>query len=205
MTKEEMMMQMKGFMELQKKLREAGPDTEMSGGCPALDEDTKAEIAEALDELSDLLYDGADLITRVSELLSGDAADEDAFEDEDEDLDDECPVVMVAVPGMPVQLMSLEDALCMFPGREAEQTFRCYDINDCLTLHFMASAFETDDEIVIVTPVFIGRTDADGVCEELTMKDFFTGAVFLAEHSRNFKTMNGKPCCGFALPKEKED
>lgn len=203
MTKEEMMMQMKGFMELQKELRAAGTEAEMSGGCPAMDEETKAEIAAALDDLSDLLYDGADLISHISALISGDIADEDDFEDEDSD--DECPLVMTAVPGMPVQLMSLEDALCMFPGREAEQTFRCYDINDSLTLHFMTSAFETDDEIMIVTPVFIGRSDEDGVCEELTMKDFFAGAVFLTEHSRNFKTMSGRPCCGFALPKEKED
>lgn len=211
MTKEEMMMQMKNLLGLQRKAREM-EQLAASEACPALPAAAKAEIAEVLEELAEMFCDSAVLISHISDILIGkddpwDLDEDDEWDDEGEDYVAANPLVIFAVPGMPVQLMPEDEALSRFPGYDTEQGFLCYQIQENLVLHFMDHAWETDEDITITAPVFIARVSEDETeNEELTMKDFFAAVAFLSEHGITIENETGKTYEGYWLPAEaKED
>ena len=114
--------------------------------------------------------------------------------------------VLFAVPGKPVQLMTEEDALSMFPGFDDEQTFYCVEIGDHLFLHYMEHTWESEEDITITAPVYIARVNDDETeCEELTAMDFLAAMIFLNDHCVTITSEDGKTICGYWLPKEEKE
>ena len=161
-------------------------------------EDLAAKLGAFLDELADLFSDGAGMLSQLADCLQEDSE----FRDVD-DIGFMDATVLYAVPGVPAQLMTEEDALSKFPGFEEEQTFHCFAIQEHLYLYYMECAWESEKEITITAPVFVSRvSDDETESVELTARDFVAANAFLNDHTIPLADETGTAGFGFWLPKE---
>lgn len=160
--------------------------------------DPVAKLGAFLDELADLFSDGAGMLSQLADCLQEDS---DLRDVDDIGLMD--ATVLYAVPGVPVQLLTEEEALSRFPGFEEEQTFHCFAIQEHLYLYYMECAWESEDEITITAPVFVSRvSDDEAESVGLTARDFVAAIAFLNDHTTTLTDETGAAGCGFWLPKE---
>lgn len=160
--------------------------------------DSAARLGAFLDELADLFSDGAGMLSELADCLQEDSDLRDV-----EDIGHMNATVLYAVPGVPAQLMTVEEALSKFPGFEEEQTFHCFVIQEHLYLYYMEGAWESEDEITITAPVFVSRvSDDEAESVELTARDFVAAIAFLNDHTTTLADETGAAGCGFWLPKE---
>lgn len=89
MTSKEKMNQLNRLMAIQQMAKEM----EQKGSF-----DAKEEIAEVIEALSDKLFESAELLSDLSDLIRGEEAEDEA----EEYGDDDSPLVIIAGPGMPV-------------------------------------------------------------------------------------------------------
>lgn len=160
--------------------------------------DLVAKLGAFLGDLADVFGDGADMLSELADCLQ-----------EDSDLRDVKDIrlmdasVLYAVPGVPAQLMTEEEALSKFPGFEEEQTFHCFAIQEHLYLYYMECAWESEEEITITAPVFVSRvSDDETESVELTARDFVAAIAFLNDHTTTLADETGTAGYGFWLPKE---
>ena len=160
--------------------------------------DPAANLGAFLDELADLFGDGAGMLSQLADCLQEDS---DLRDVDDIGLMD--ATVLYAVPGVPPQLMTEEEALSKFPGFEEEQTFHCFEIQEHLYLYYMECAWESEEEITITAPVFVSRvSDDETESVELNARDFVAAIAFLNDHTTKLADETGTAGCGFWLPKE---
>ncbi len=160
--------------------------------------DPAAKLGAFLDELADLFSDGAGMLSQLADCLQEDSDLRDV-----EDIGLMNATVLYAVPGVPAQLMTVEEALSKFPGFEEEQTFHCFEIQEHLYLYYMECAWESEEEIAITAPVFVSRvSDDETKSVELTARDFVAAIAFLNDHTTTLADETGTGGFGFWLPKE---
>lgn len=160
--------------------------------------DLASKLGAFLDELADLFGDGAGMLSQLADCLQEDSDPRDV-----DDIGLMDATVLYAVPGVPAQLMTEEEALSKFPGFEEEQTFHCFAIQEHLYLYYMECAWESEEEITITAPVFVSRvSDDEAESVELTARDFVAAIAFLNNHTIPLADETGAAGCGFWLPKE---
>ena len=160
--------------------------------------DPAAKLGAFLDELADLFGDGAGMLSQLAYCLQEDSELRDV-----EDIGYMDATVLYAVPGVPAQLLTEEEALSNFPGFEEEQTFHCFEIQEHLYLYYMECAWEREEEITITAPVFVSRvSDDETESVELYARDFVAAIAFLNDHTTTLADETGTAGCGFWLPKE---
>jgi hypothetical protein len=109
-------------------------------------------------------------------------------------------LVLYAVPGKRPELMSAEDALNQY-GMD-EMDFDCFEIREGLLLHYMTPAFEDQEEITVVDPVYIARVDVkNNRLHEITAQDYAAAMDYLAGHMTLIVDANGRAVHGYVFPK----
>lgn len=160
--------------------------------------DPAARLGAFLDELADLFSDGVGMLSQLADCLQEESELRDV-----EDIGLMDATVLYAIPGVPAQLMTGEEALSKFPGFEEEQTFHCFEIQEQLYLYYMEGTWESEEEITIPAPVFISRvSDDEAESVELPARDFVAAIAFLNDHTIPLADETGTAGCGFWLPKE---
>lgn len=161
-------------------------------------EDLAAKLGAFLDELADLFSDGAGMLSQLADCLQEES---ELWDADDIGLMD--ATVLYAVPGVPAQLMTEEEALSKFPGFEEEQTFYCFAIQEHLYLYYMECAWESEEDITITAPVLVSRvSDDETESVELNARDFVAAIAFLNDHTIPLADETGTAGFGFWLPKE---
>ena len=96
--------------------------------------------------------------------------------------------------------MSAEDALDQYGMNE--MNFTCFEIREGLLLHYMTPAFENQEEITVVDPVFIARVDVKhNRLHEITTQDYAAAMDYLAGHMTLIVDANGRAIDGYVFPK----
>ena len=205
MTKDDVMKQMQEFFRLRSKAQEKDP------ALPESDiEDTVLELADVLDELAENFTDVSSRILDLTEDLrkdlngphnTGKAVIAKQHEEDDEGHD--CGIdslVLYAVPGKQPELMPAEDALDQY-GMD-EMNFNCFEIREGLLLHYMNPAFEDQEEVTVVDPVYIASVDIkNNRLHELTAQDYAAAMDYLAGHMTLIVDANGRAIHGYVFPK----
>lgn len=160
--------------------------------------DPAARLGAFLDELANLFSDGAGMLSQLADCLQEDSHLRDV-----EDIGLMDATVLYAVPGVPPQLMTEEEALSKFPGFEEEQTFHCFAIQEHLYLYYMECAWKSEEEVTITAPVFVSQVSDDEIeSVELTARDFVAAIAFLNDHTISLADETDTAGFGFWLPKE---
>jgi hypothetical protein len=214
MTKENVMKQMQDFFKLRNTAQKK--DSVLSGADIAGSgiEDTVLELADVLDELAESFTDSsAEILDLTADLrkelrnLQDIGKVKSAYVNKKASVDDDdshdCGIfstVIFAVPGEAPKLMSAKDALDQY-GMD-EMDFDCFEIQEGLLLHFMTHAYEDEDEITVVDPVYIARVDVkNNRLHEITAQDYVAAMDFLAGHMTLIMDANGRTIHGYVLPK----
>lgn len=205
MTKDDVMRQMQEFFRRRSKAQEKDP------AIPELDiEDTVLELADVLDELAENFTDASAMILDLTADLRNDLKEPRnagkaviARQHEEDDEGHNCGIeslVLYAVPGKRPELMSAEDALNQY-GMD-EMDFDCFEIREGLLLHYMTPAFEDQEEITVVDPVYIARVDVkNNKLHEITAQDYAAAMDYLAGHMTLIVDANGRAVHGYVFPK----
>ena len=205
MTKDDVMRQMQEFFRRRSRAQDKDP------ALPESDiEDTVLELADVLDELAENFTDASAMILNLTADLrkdlkephhSGQAVTAKQHENDNEEHN--CGVeslVLYAVPGKRPELMSAEDALNQY-GMD-EMDFDCFEIRDGLLLHYMTPAFEDQEEITVVDPVYIARVNVkNNRLHEITAQDYAAAMDYLAGHMTLIVDANGRDIHGYVFPK----
>ena len=210
MTKDDVMKQMQGFLRRRSMAEEKNPAVSGTASPESEIENTMLEIADVLDELAENFTDASDMILDLTEDLrkelkelhnSGKSMNVEQHEEDDGNHD--CGIeslVLYAVPGKRPELMSAEDALDQYGMNE--MNFTCFEIREGLLLHYMTPAFENQEEITVVDPVFIARVDVKhNRLHEITTQDYATAMDYLAGHMTLIVDANGRAIHGYVFPK----
>ena len=205
MTKDDVMRQMQEFFRRRSRAQEKDP------ALPESDiEDTVLELADVLDELAENFTDASAMILDLTADLRNDLKEPRnagkaviARQHEEDDEGHNCGIeslVLYAVPGKRPELMSTEDALDQY-GMD-EMDFTCFKIRDGLLLHYMTPAFEDQEEITVVDPVYIARVDAkNNRLHDITAQDYDAAMNFLSGHMTLIMDANGRTIHGYVIPK----
>lgn len=205
MTKDDVMKQMQDFFRRRSRVQEKGPDL------PESDiGDTVLELADVLDELAENFTDASAMILDLAADLRTDlkeprnAGKAVITEQHKEDAEGhDCGIeslVLYAVPGKRPELMSAEEALDQY-GMD-EMDFDCFEIREGLLLHYMTPAFEDQEEITVVDPVYIARVDVkNNRLHEITAQDYAAAMDYLAGHMTLIVDANGRTIHGYVFPK----
>ena len=168
------------------------------------------EVADVLDELAESFTDASDMILDLTEDLRKELKElrnagksMNAEQHEEDDGNHDCGIeslVLYAVPGKCPELMSAEDALDQYGMNE--MNFTCFEIREGLLLHYMTPAFENQEEITVVDPVFIARVDVKhNRLHEITTQDYAAAMDYLAGHMTLIVDANGRAIHSYVFPK----
>lgn len=205
MTKDDVMKQMQEFFRRRSRAQDRDP------AIPESDiEDTVLELADVLDELAENFTDASAMILDLTADLRNDLKEPRnagkaviARQHEEDDEGHNCGIeslVLYAVPGKRPELMSAEDALNQY-GMD-EMDFDCFEIWEGLLLHYMTPAFEDQEEITVVDPVYIARVDVkNNRLHEITAQDYAAAMDYLAGHMTLIVDANGRTVHGYVFPK----
>jgi hypothetical protein len=205
MTKDDVMRQMQEFFRRRSRAQEKDP------ALPESDiEDTVLELADVLDELAENFTDASAMILDLTADLRNDLKEPRnagkaviARQHEEDDEGHNCGIeslVLYAVPGKRPELMSAEDALNQY-GMD-EMDFDCFEIREGLLLHYMTPAFEDQEEITVVDPVYIARVNVkNNRLHEITAQDYAAAMDYLAGHMTLIVDANGRAVHGYVFPK----
>lgn len=205
MTKDDVMRQMQEFFRRRSKAQEKDP------AIPESDiEDSMLELADVLDELAENFTDASAMILDLTADLRNDLKEPRnagkaviARRHEEDDEGHNCGIeslVLYAVPGKRPERMSAEDALNQY-GMD-EMDFDCFEIREGLLLHYMTPAFEDQEEITVVDPVYIARVDVkNNRLHEITAQDYAAAMDYLAGHMTLIVDANGRAVHGYVFPK----
>lgn len=205
MTKDDVMRQMQEFFRRRSKAQEKDP------AIPESDiEDSMLELADVLDELAENFTDASAMILDLTADLRNDLREPRnagkaviARRHEEDDEGHNCGIeslVLYAVPGKRPELMSAEDALNQY-GMD-EMDFDCFEIREGLLLHYMTPAFEDQEEITVVDPVYIARVDVkNNRLYEISAQDYAAAMDYLAGHMTLIVDANGRAVHGYVFPK----
>jgi hypothetical protein len=205
MTKDDVMRQMQEFFRRRRRAQDKDP------ALPESDiENTVLELADVLDELAENFTDASAMILDLTADLRKDLKDPYnagkaviTGQHEEDDEGHDCGIeslVLYAVPGKRPELMSAEDALNQY-GMD-EMDFDCFEIRDGLLLHYMTPAFEDQEEITVVDPVYIARVDVkNNRLLEITAQDYAAAMDYLAGHMTLIVDANGRAVHGYVFPK----
>lgn len=209
MTKEDVMKQMQGFLRLRSREKR---NSALSGSAsPEPDiEDTVLELADVLNELAENFTDASAMILDLTADLgkglreprnAGKAVI--AKQHEKDDGGHDCGIeslVLYAVPGKQPELMPAEDALDRY-GMD-DMDFDCLEIREGLLLHYMTPAFEDQEEITVVDPVYIARVDVkNNRLRGITAQDYAAAMNYLAGHMTLLVDANGRAIHSYVFPK----
>jgi hypothetical protein len=205
MTKDDVMRQMQEFFRRRSRAQEKDPALLESDI-----EDTVLELADVLDELAENFTDASAMILDLTADLRNDLKEPRnagkaviARQHEEDDEGHNCGIeslVLYAVPGKRPELMSAEDALNQY-GMD-EMDFDCFEIREGLLLHYMTPAFEDQEEITVVDPVYIARVDVkNNRLHEITAQDYAAAMDYLAGHMTLIVDANGRAVHGYVFPK----
>ncbi len=210
MTKEDVMKQMQEFLRRRSMAEEKNPAVSGTESPESKNENTMLEVADVLDELGESFTDASDMIMDLTEDLrkelkelrnAGKAMNAEQLE-EDGDCHD-CGIeslVLYAVPGRRLELMSAEEALDQYGMKE--MYFSCIEIREGLLLHYMTPAFEDQEEITVVDPVYIARVDVkNNRLRGITARDYAAAMNYLAGHMTLLVDANGRAIHGYVFPK----
>lgn len=205
MTKDDVTRQMQEFFRRRSRAQDKNP------ALPESDiEDTVLELADVLDELAENFTDASAMILDLTADLRNDLKEPRnagkaviARQHEEDDDSHNCGIeslVLYAVPGKRPELMSAEDALNQY-GMD-EMDFDCFEIREGLLLHYMTPAFEDQEEITVVDPVYIARVDVkNNRLHEITAQDYAAAMDYLAGHMTLIVDANGRAVHGYVFPK----
>ena len=205
MTKDDVMRQMQEFFRRRSRAQDKKP------ALPESDiEDTVLELADVLDEFAGNFTDASAMILDLTADLRNDLKEPRnagkaviARQHEEDDEGHNCGIeslVLYAVPGKRPELMSAEDALNQY-GMD-EMDFDCFEIREGLLLHYMTPAFEDQEEITVVDPVYIARVDVkNNRLHEITAQDYAAAMDYLAGHMTLIVDANGRAVHGYVFPK----
>lgn len=205
MTKDDVMRQMQEFFRRRSRAQDKDP------AIPESDiEDSMLELADVLDELAENFTDASAMILDLTADLRNDLKEPRnvgkaviARQHEEDDEGHNCGIeslVLYAVPGKRPELMSAEDALNQY-GMD-EMDFDCFEIREGLLLHYMTPAFEDQEEITVVDPVYIARVDVkNNRLHEITAQDYAAAMDYLAGHMTLIVDANGRAVHGYVFPK----
>lgn len=200
-----MMKQMQEFFRRRSRAQDKDPTIQESDI-----EDTVLELADVLDELAENFTDASAMILDLTADLRNDLKEPRnagkaviARRHEEDDEGHNCGIeslVLYAVPGKRPELMPAEDALNQY-GMD-EMDFDCFEIREGLLLHYMTPAFEDQEEITVVDPVYIARVDVkNNRLHEITAQDYAAAMDYLAGHMTLIVDANGRAVHGYVFPK----